>query len=319
MTDKQRTPPLNALRIFVAAARSESVTRAAAQLHLTHGAVSHQLKLLQDQLGVALFARHGRGLRLTARGAAYAEQVARALQDIADATETLTASDDPRRLRVSSMPSFAARWLLPRLGAFISRHPDLDVDVQSTSRLADIKGGEADVALRFGSGRYPGLSCQLLLKDWYYPVCSPAFAARHELSDPTQLAGLPLLRSDDEYWKAWFTAAGLAGDEPPAKLAFDDSSLLIQAASTGQGVAMARHTLAADDLAAGRLIRPFPLAIESPNLYYFICRIGDEQQPAIVAFREWIFEEAASYRQPGGQLMPSPIPIVVGKTPPRRL
>ena len=183
MTDNRRLPPLGSLRVFVAAARSQSAAGAAAELHLTHGAVSHQLRQLQDQLGVALFERHGRGLKLTAQGAVYAEQVARALGEIGQATEQLLAMRDYRRLRVSCMPSFAARWLLPRLGSFISHHRELDVEVQSSARLADIKGGEADVALRFGHGRYPGLSCRLLMRDWYYPVCSPEFIARHALLD----------------------------------------------------------------------------------------------------------------------------------------
>ncbi|HNE41219.1 transcriptional regulator GcvA [Accumulibacter sp.] len=306
MTDNRRLPPLGSLRVFVAAARSQSVTGAAAELHLTHGAVSHQLRQLQEQLGVALFERHGRGLKLTAQGAVYAEQVARALGEIGQATEQLLAMRDYRRLRVSCMPSFAARWLLPRLGSFISHHRELDVEVQSSARLADIKGGEADVALRFGHGRYPGLSCRLLMRDWYYPVCSPEFIARHALLDPAQLGELPLLRSNDELWQPWFTAAGLIVDEPQRGAVFDDSNLMLMAAASGQGVALARHTLALDGLASGALRRPFRLAVESPLSYYFICRLADEQQAGIVAFRAWVFEEAASYRAPDGELAPSP-------------
>lgn len=305
MTDNRRTPPLGSLRVFVAAARSQSVTDAAAQLHLTHGAVSHQLRQLQDYLGVALFERHGRGLKLTAQGAAYAEQVSRALSDIGKATDQLMAARDYRRLRVTCMPSFAARWLLPRLGNFISRHRDLDVEVQSSARLADIKGGEADVALRFGQGRYPGLSCRLLMKDWYYPVCSPDFIARHALLDPAQLIELPLLRSNDELWQPWFTAAGLVVEEPQRGAVFDDSSLMLMAAAAGQGVALARHALAVDDLARGSLRRPFGLAVESPFSYFFVCRPTDEQQTAVAAFRAWLFDEASSYRQPDGELAPS--------------
>ncbi|MBL8398252.1 MAG: transcriptional regulator GcvA [Candidatus Accumulibacter sp.] len=305
MTDSRRTPPLGSLRVFVAAARSQSVTGAAAELHLTHGAVSHQLRQLQDDLGVALFRRHGRGLKLTTQGAVYAEQVARALAEIGKATEQLLATRDYRLLRVSCMPSFAARWLLPRLGTFISHHRELDVEVQSSARLADIKGGEADVALRFGHGRYPGLSCRLLMKDWYYPACSPEFIARHALIEPAQLIDLPLLRSNDELWQPWFTAAGLLVDEPQRGAVFDDSNLMLMAAAAGQGVALARHTLALDGLASGALRRPFQVAVESPLSYYFVCRPADEQQSAVVAFRDWLFAEAASYRPPDGELVPS--------------
>jgi len=302
LTDSPRSPPLGSLRVFVAAADSESVTKAAAQLHLTHGAVSHQLRQLQDYLGVALFERSGRGLKLTTQGAAYAERVSRALAEIGKATEQLIAARDYRRLRVTCMPSFAARWLLPRLGSFISCHRELDVEVQSSARLADIKGGEADVALRFGHGRYPGLSCRLLMKDWYYPVCSPEFIARHALVSPAQLTGLPLLRSNDELWQPWFGAADVVVEEPQRGAVFDDSSLMLMAAASGQGVALARHTLAVDDLASGRLRRPFAMAIESPFSYFFVCRLADEQHAAVVAFREWLFQEAALYRPPDGDL-----------------
>ncbi len=301
MSDHRRTPALGSLRVFVAAARSQSVTGAAAALHLTHGAVSHQLRQLQDHLGIALFERHGRGLRLTAHGAAYAEELARAFADIDQATDRLLASRVYRRLRVSCMPSFAARWLLPRLGNFIARHPECDVEVQSSARLADIKGGEADVALRFGHGRYPGLNCRLLMKDWYYPVCSPDFHRRHELNSPAQLITLPLLRSPDEHWLPWFSAAGLVIDEPQRGAIFDDSSLMLMAAASGQGVALARHTLAVDDLANGRLLRLFTTIIESPLAYYFLSRPADEEQPAVVSFRDWLFQEAASYSPPAGE------------------
>ena len=306
MTDNRRTPPLGSLRVFVAAAQTESVTGAAEKLHLTHGAVSHQLRQLQDHLGVMLFERRGRGLKLTAQGAAYADEVARALTAIGDATEKLSAARDYRRLRISCMPSFAARWLLPRLASFIAGHRDLDVEVQSNARLADIKGHEADIALRFGHGHYPGLFCRLLMKDWYYPVCSPTFLAAHQLTTPDQLIGLPLLRSNDELWQPWFRAAGVVVEEPQRGAVFDDSSLMLMAAAAGQGVALARHTLAVDDLADSRLVRPFAMAVESPISYYFVCRPADEQHPAVAAFREWLFREAAAYRQPEGDLGPPP-------------
>lgn len=300
MTDYRRPPPLGYLRVFVAAARSESVTAAAAELHLTHGAVSHQLHRLQDYLGIALFERNGRGLKLTAAGAAYAEQVGRALAEIGKATEQLLATRNYRRLRITCMPSFAARWLLPRLGSFIARHPELDVEVQSTARLADLKGGEADVALRFGSGHYPGLSCRLLVRDWYYPVCSPAFRERHALTEARQLLDLPLLRSNNELWQPWFAAAGVVGEEPQRGAVFDDSSLMLMAAASGQGVALARHTLAVDDLASGRLQRPFATVIESPFSYFLVYRLADEQQAGVAALRDWLLQETSLYHPPDG-------------------
>lgn len=290
------------MRIFAAAAQAGSVTGAAAELHLTHGAVSHQLRQLQDYLGVALFEPVGRGIKLTEAGAAYAADVERALTLIDKATDKVLATRNDRRLRVSCMPSFAARWLLPRLGNFISANRDIDVEVQSSLRLADVKGGEADVALRYGGGRYPGLSSQLLMRDWHYPVCSPQFAERNALASPEQLIGLPLLHSDSEPWQPWLRAAGIDVAEPQHGTVFDDSSLMLMAAVAGQGVALTRHTLAIDDLAAGRLLRPFPIAVTTPYSYYFVCRPADEEPGAVATFRQWLYTEAASYQPPDGEL-----------------
>ncbi|HPT49054.1 MAG TPA: transcriptional regulator GcvA [Accumulibacter sp.] len=298
MIDSRRTPPLGGLRVFVAVAETGSVTAAAARLHLTHGAVSHQLRQLQDYLGVALVEKRGRGLKLTDQGAAYAERLSRALVEIDQATEKLLVARDHRRLRVSCMPSMAARWLLPRLGAFISRHREFDIEVQSSNRLADIKGGEADVALRFGSGHYPGLSSRLLMRDWYYPVCSRAFVEQQALTEAGQLIHLPLLRSHDENWQPWFKAAGVDCEEPRRGAVFDDSSLMLMAAASSQGVALARHSLAVDELASGRLVRPFTATVESPFSYFFVCRPGDERQAAVTAFRDWLLEEARTYQPP---------------------
>lgn len=278
------------------------MTGAAEQLHLTHGAVSHQLRQLQDYLEVGLFEPAGRGIKLTTAGAAYAAEIARALAQIDKATDKLAAARDYRRLRVSAMPSFAARWLLPRLGHFISAHRDIDVEVQSSLRLADIKGGEADVALRYGRGRYPGLASALLMKDWHYPVCSPGFAERHALTRPEQLIGLPLLHSDNEPWQPWLRAAGVDVDEPQHGAVFDDSSLMLMAAVAGQGVALARHTLAIDDLAGARLLRPFAVSVATPYAYYFVCRLAEEELGAVAAFRQWLFREAESYQPPDGEL-----------------
>lgn len=301
MTERRR-PPLGSLRVFVAAAQAGSVTGAAAELHLTHGAVSHQLRQLQDYLEVELFEPAGRGIKLTEAGAGYAADVARALAQIDKATDRLLAARDVGRLRVSCMPSFAARWLLPRLGGFISAYREIDVEVQTSLRLADIKGGEADVAVRYGRGSYPGLYSALLMQDWHYPVCSPQFAERHALSRPDQLLALPLLHSDNEPWQPWLQAAGVDVDEPQHGTVFDDSSLMLMAAVAGQGVALTRHTLAIDDLAAGRLLRPFPVAVGTPYSYYFVCRAGDEDFGAVAAFRQWLFGEAASYQPPDGEL-----------------
>jgi LysR family glycine cleavage system transcriptional activator len=289
-----RTPSLNALRVFVAVARLGGVSRAAEALHLTHSAVSHQIRSLQAELGVTLLEKSGRGLRLTNEAAAYASRIESAFKEIDDATQAL-ASRRSKRLRISTIPSFAARWLLPRLGDFISACPDVDVDVQSTAHLADIKGGEVDVAVRFGSGRYPGLYSQLLMHDWLFPVCSPEFARRYALANGSSVDGVPLLHSDNEPWTWWFQAAGIDVDAPARGTLFNDSALMLQAAMAGQGLCLARLSLAYDDLQAGRLVRPFSAFVESPNAYYFVCRNDRLESETVKAFHLWIVEQMAGY------------------------
>lgn len=311
----ERLPSLNALRVFLAAAEHQSISRAATTLHLTHSAVSHQVRLLQEELGIALFERSGRGLKLTPAGASYAERIERAFADIREATQALVHDTRRRPLRVSSMPSFAANWLLPRLGDFISAHAEIDVEVQSTGRLADIKGGEVDVALRYGRGSYAGLHCELLMHDWHFPVCARDFARRHGLLPPVSRSGggerkrvaefardideIPLLRSDNEPWTPWFAAAGVAGREPTRGPIFDDSSLMLLAAVAGQGICLGRHAITMDELATGRLIRPFATVVEAPNSYYFVCRNADLATPSVAAFRDWLQTQASATPQPG--------------------
>ena len=299
-----RLPPLPTLHAFVAVAKVQSITRAATQLHLTHGAVSHQMRQLQQTLGIALFERVGRGVRLTPAGVAYAARLERVFAEIADATAQAVASQSTRRLRISVMPSFASRWLLHRVGEFIARQPDADVQVQSTAQLADIAGGDADVAVRFGPGRYPGLTVRLLMHDWYYPVCSPAFMQQHDLRTPAALADVPLLRSADESWRPWFHVAGLNLPEPSRGVMFDDSSLMLMAAATGKGVALARHSLVADAVAGGQLLRPFAPVLPSPNSYWLITRPNDAGTPLQAAFCNWLFAEAASCPPPAGAAAP---------------
>ena len=293
----QRLPPLNALRIFVAVVRLGGVSRAAEALHLTHSAVSHQIRALQEELGVTLFEKQGRGLTLASEAFAFASRVEAAFNEIEQATRELAARRRTR-LRISTIPSFAARWLLPRLGEFIASNPEIDVEVESSMRLADIKGGEIDIALRFGFGRYPGLHTELLMRDWLFPVCSPEFARQHDLADPPSIDGLPLLHSDNEPWSWWFPAAGIVAEEPEPGLVFSDSALMLQAASAGRGLGLARQTIAWDALRAGLLVRPFSALAESPHAYYFVCRKEKLDSAPMAKFRQWIFDRAAEFPVP---------------------
>ncbi len=292
-----RPLPLNALRIFIAVTRYGGVSRAAEALNLTHSAVSHQIRALQEELGVTLFEKRGRGLALASEALSYAARIDAAFSEIEQATRELAAGRGTR-LRISTIPSFAARWLMPRFGDFIASCPEIDVEVESSLRVADIKGGEIDIAIRFGSGHYPGLHTELLMRDWLFPVCSPEFAHAHRLGEPASIDGLPLLHSDNEPWSWWFAAAGIVAEEPEHGLMFSDSALMLQAAVTGQGLGLARQTIAGDEIRAGLLVRPFRALAESPHSYFFVCRKDKLETPAVVKFRDWIFKQAAEFPAP---------------------
>jgi len=283
----KRLPSLNALRAFVAVARHGGVSRASEALNLTHSAVSHQIRALQDELGVTLFEKAGRGLVLTSEGSRFAARVEAAFAEIENAAHEIGAHTH-KRLRINTISSFAACWLLPRLGDFISSCPEIDVEVQSTNKPTDLKSGEADVWIAFGTGPYPDLFCELLLRDWLFPVCSPDFARHYKLHDHAWIDGVPLMHSDYEPWSLWFPAAGITAREPERGIMFDNSALILQAAAKGQGLGLVRHSLAYDDLVAGRLVRPFSAFVDSPMSYFFLCRIDKLATQPVTRFREWI-------------------------------
>ena len=259
-----KLPPLPALRTFEAAARLGSYTRAAGELNVTHSAVSHQIKALEAQLGMPLFAREGRAVVLTPAGEELLPAVNGALRQLADALAGLRHRINPLRLSVSVMPSFAGRWLAPRLVAFLDANPGCELNVLSSDAIADFARDGVDLAIRWGFGNYPGLRTELLMDDVLFPVMAPDFAGGIP-SSPAGLAGLPLIRSVGEDWQHWFRAAGLDWPEPASGLALSDSGVVVQAAIDGQGVALARRSLAMRALREGRLVKPF--GIEVPLEY----------------------------------------------------
>jgi len=289
--DLRQLPALNALRAFEAAARHESFSRAADELFVTHGAVSHQIRALESELGVSLFARDGKRVRLTDRGRQYAAEVRSALVALAESTRRIRSGDRDRRLIVSTIPSFSARWLTPRVGRFI------DLELLTTASLIDFNRDDADVALRFGYGKYAGLHTEELLDEVFFPACSPNFRGGALPRVPRDLEKLPLLRSDDELWRPWFDAAGLTDlPEPKRGVLYEDSSNLLQAAIDGQGIALVRRSLAMQEIIAGRLVRLFNVEGPSPWKYYFVCPTALLQTKRVHAFREWVFEEAEQFR-----------------------
>ncbi|HEV2039758.1 MAG TPA: transcriptional regulator GcvA [Casimicrobiaceae bacterium] len=287
-------PPMQALRAFEAAARTRSLTRAAESLHLTHGAISHQIKSLEADFGVRLVEREGRGIRLTDEGERFATRVRAVLSDLGDAVREVTERANPRQLRVSVIPSFAARWLLPRIGKFFAEHPEIDLDVIANNALADFKRDGVDVAIRHGLGDWPGVVSEHVLDDTTFPVCSPRLANGRLPAGPADLSRYTLLRSDGESWKSWFEAARLNWPEPTRGPMFSDSSHTMQAAIDGQGIALARSSLLGNDVHNGVLVRLFDIVVSLPRKYFLVYPPRLVDSPKLAPFRQWLFDEVAA-------------------------
>jgi LysR family glycine cleavage system transcriptional activator len=287
----RRLPPLSALRPFEAAARLESFSRAAEELHLTHGAVSRQVRALEDHVGAALFSRHGKRVAITPAGRAFAERIRNALQEIAQAADAVGPARRADRLTVSVLPSFASRWLMPRLIGFMDAHPKIEVNVLATTALANFATDEVDVAIRFGRGPWPGLVCERFLDDEYFPVASPKMNRGRLPREPRDLLRMRIMREDRDSWERWFEAAGVA---LPGRLegpSFNDSTYSLQAAARGEGVAMGRRSIVAEDLARGTLKRLFRIGVASPESYWFVSPKELAATPRVKAFRDWVKAE----------------------------
>jgi LysR family glycine cleavage system transcriptional activator len=296
MAAPSRLPPLNALRAFDAVARHLSFTRAAAELHVTPGAISHQIRTLEADLGVPLLHRLAREIQLTEAGTLLLPGTREAFRLLDDTVARLRGNADSGILTVSVAPSFAAKWLVLRLDRFADRNPGVDVRIAATERLTDFSRDDVDVAIRYGSGNYPGLQIERLVDNTVFPVCAPALAAR--LATPADLAEVILLHDDNSErdpalaeWPLWLKAAGITGVRADRGPRFGSSYLAIDAAVAGKGVALGKSVLVADDLAAGRLIRPFDFAMQTGFSFWVVSPpvIGD--RPKVRAFRAWLREE----------------------------
>ena len=292
----RRLPPLNALRAFEAAARHESFTRAAGELAVTQGAVSQQVKALEAHLGVRLFNRESQGLVLTTAGRNYLAVVRDALDRIAIGTEELQQRQSSGVLTVSTSPDFAAKWLVHRLGRFAEGHPDIALNLSASLHHVDFSREDVDLAVRHGEGDWPGLDVKRLCSEELFAVCSPKLCAgRHGIKKPVDLLRFPLLHLDSHRdWRNWCEVAGLAGADVSRGPVLNRASMVIDAAVDGQGVALARTTLAAWDLINGRLVRPFATSLPISKSYWIVCPQATAGLPKIVRFRNWLLEEAAS-------------------------
>lgn len=307
-------PPLSSLRAFEAAARHLSFRRAAEELHVTPAAISHQLRTLEDFLGIKLFRRANRRVELTPAARIAAEHLREGFQIIAEAVDQLRQADRDNLLTVSAAPSFAGKWLMPRLHRFVGHHPEIDVRLSARMRsprpqalelpvrtdFNDASLDGADVAIRFGDGDFPGLRAYRLLDLAVAPMLSPLLAARSApLRVPADLKQFTLLHDDTAYfrsgelnWDRWLEAAGASGIDTSHGVHFSHANLAIDAAIDGMGVVASLPALAANDLAAGRLIAPFALSVPSDYAYFVVCDPDEAERPAIQAFRTWLLEEA---------------------------
>jgi LysR family glycine cleavage system transcriptional activator len=302
----RRLPPLNALKAFEAAARSESFTRAAEELHVTQGAVSHQVKALEATLGIKLFNRERQRLAITEAGREYLAVVRDALDRIAVGTDRLVQRQTSGVLTVSTSPDFAAKWLVHRLGRFAQSHPEIDLRVSASAHRVDFVREEVDLAIRHGDGKWPGLDAVRFCSEQLFPVCSPKLVSgRNRIATAADLLKFPLLRLDDwKTWARWFEAAGVA-DPVAHGPALNSASMLIDAAVDGQGIALARTALAAWDLINGRLVRPIDVSLRMSNTYWIVCPQVTSSVPKIATFRDWLLAEAADdarrLKAPGAQ------------------
>ncbi|VVD84396.1 Glycine cleavage system transcriptional activator [Pandoraea eparura] len=294
--DIRRLPNLSALRAFEAAARLESFSRAAEELFVTHGAISHQIRALEQELGTTLFARNGKRISITPAGRQYAASIRTALGDIAQATRKLQAGTrSERRLVLTTMPSFASRWLTPRIGRFIDRHPELEVELRCSAQLVDFERDDVDVALRMGKGNWPGLHIEKVLDDVFFPACSPTYNNGRLPQTAEEFGRSTLLRSEGEPWAPWFAAAGFDLPEPTQGMMYEDSGMLSQAAIVGQGLALVRRSLAVGDIMAGRLVRLSDVDTPCDWDYYFVCPPAVLQTQRVQAFRTWFLEELKAF------------------------
>ena len=294
-------PPLNALRAFDAAARHLSLTRAAQELHVTHGAVSRQIKELEGFFGRPLFLRRPRGLELTSEGRLLAYTSSRMFEELRDAVRSLRDVRQAGVITVSTVASLAARWLVPRIAAFQAKFPDTEVRVGTTPQLVDFRRDGVDLALRYGRGGWPGVYSERLFAPREFPVCAPSLLqGARALRTPDDLAHFPLIHDMGfGNWSQWLAAAGAKQVDPPRGLVLQDMNVVLQAAIEGQGVALASMPLVHADLKAGRLVRPFTVDIPVELSFYIVCEHGREKSPELAPFLAWLREEAAAVQ--GGQ------------------
>jgi LysR family glycine cleavage system transcriptional activator len=298
----RKLPPLTALPAFDAAARHLSFTQAAAELRLTHGAISRAIRNIEDRLGIQLFERGTRSVSLTPAGVIYAAEVSAALDRLSAATIVATASRSSGVLNVSTSDGFAGRWLVPRLYRFHRAHRDIDVRISTSGGLADFVRDGIDIAIRYGGGQYPGAVSEFLTEVEVFPVCSPELLrGEHPLRQPDDLRHHTLIHDGFTIdWATWLQRSGVADINPKAGVTFDSATYATEAAVHGEGVLLGRSALVSADLAAGRLVRPFDLKFKATSSYYAVYLATALRQRKVRAFRDWLLAEMEADRALAG-------------------
>lgn len=307
----EKLPPLTALRAFEVAARHLSFSRAAEEMNVTPAAVSHQVRSLEDYLGVRLFRRRPQGLMLTDAAQRALPGLRDGFDQIARAVSGLREHDENRPLTVSVAPSLAAKWLVPRIEHFRAAYPGIEVRIDATPRLADFDDEQVDVAIRYGRGGYPNLHVERLAAQEIFPVCSPRLLhGRHPIREPADLQYHTLLHLDWRHrdvtlpdWQMWLAGAGVDDVVDSSRgPRFGQQSMAIEAAVAGHGVALGTALVVADDLAAGRLVRPFGHSVYEEFTYFLVCRREVAETPRVRAFRSWLGEELGETGEPAAPL-----------------
>jgi len=314
---RRRLPSLNALKAFEATARQESFTKAAQELCVTQGAVSQQVKGLESELGVRLFRRERQRLIITDAGRSYLEVVRDAFDRLGMGTERLLQQQKSGTLTITTSPNFAAKWLVHRLGRFSEAHPGIDLRVSASIQHIDFAREDIDLALRHGNGQWPGMHVTRLCTEEIFPVCSPKLATgRDALRSPRDIRHHTLLHTNGTGdWANWLERVGVDGVDFTHGIVFNQASMSIDAAVDGQGIALARTALAACDLISGRLVRPFPQALEAPYAFWIVCPKSAAELPKISTFRSWLLKEAEDDARRIAELNSRPRPATPGRGP----
>ncbi len=294
--------PLNALRAFEAVAAHLSFTGAAQSLNVTTAAVSSHIKALEEFLETPLFVRHSRSVRLTPQGARLLPGVQRGMSELTRAVDQLRLDRSSGLLNISLLGSFLQKWLLPRLGDFYQKHPEVDLRFSASRELVDFMQTDFHAAVRYGSGSWPQIQAEKMLDDWVFPVASPALFARlGAINTLADLNKYPLLHSASEPWIDWLRRVG--GDTTRVERGpiLDDSASVLAAAEQGHGLALARWSLVAGDLASGRLVRPSGQSVRQLNSYYFVAPAHNFEVPKVIRFRNWLREVCSQFPPPEGE------------------